>query len=325
MSADTNTLPQGWVAIQRERARRNIDKLILIPLFVLPGMIMFFSFVLLPVVQSARYSLYDWDGFGSPSEFATLEHNDQLPLGNYEKLFNQDNFITALRNSSLLMLLSLLVQLPIAMTLALLVGRGDLPGRTFFRGLLFIPYVFSEIIAAIIWQYVLRGNAEGPANRLLNTVIPTFEAVDWLGDKQYVMYAIFVVLTWKYFGFYMILYMAGLQGVPKDLEEAARVDGANWFQVLGRITMPMMGNTLRLSVFLSVLGSFQQFVVIQILTRGGNPFNQGHVITTYLFKFGFKRFDLGYGSSVAVVLFLICLIFSLGYQRIIMQRDYQDM
>lgn len=311
-----NTLPQTWITTQRERVRRNIDKLILIPLFVIPGMVLFFTFVLMPVAQSARYSVYDWDGFGAPEDYVELD--------NYDKLFDHDNFRTALINSFTIMTLSLLTQLPIALILALLVGRGDLPGRTFFRGLLFVPYVFSEIIAAIIWQYVLRGNAEGPANLFLDFMVPGYGTVDWLGDKQYVVYAIFAVLTWKYFGFYMILYMAGLQGVPKDLEDAARVDGANWLQVLSRITLPMMGNTIRLTIFLSVLGSFQQFVIVQVLTRGGNPFNKGHVITTYLYKFGFKRFDMGYGSAVAIVLFLICLIFSVGYQRIVMQRDYQD-
>ncbi len=316
MSANGKTLSQPWAATQRQRAHRHRDKLLLIPLFVIPGMVLFLTFVLMPVVQSARYSLYDWDGFGAPENY--------IELGNYEKLFNHDNFHTALTNSTMITVLSLMTQLPIALTLALLVGRGDLPGRTFFRGLLFIPYVFSEIIAAIIWQYVLRGNAQGPANLMLDAFVPGYEVVDWLGDKDYVVYAIFAVLTWKYFGFYMILYMAGLQGVPKDLEEAARVDGANWLQVLGRITLPMMGNTIRLTVFLSVLGSFQQFVIVQVLTRGGNPFNSGHVIATYLFKFGFKRFDMGYGSAVAVVLFMICLIFSVGYQRIVMQRDYQD-
>lgn len=315
---NSNTLPQSWAKLQQERMRRNRDKLILIPLFVIPGFILFFTFVFIPVFQSARYSLYDWDGFGP------LNNTNYVELGNYEKLFDQENFRTALSNSFVLMFLSLGVQLPIAMGLALLVGRGDLPGRAFFRSLLFIPYVFSEVISAIIWQYVLRGNAQGPANLTLNAVIPGYETIDWLGDKEYVMYAIFAVLTWKYFGFYMILYMAGLQGVPKDLEEAARVDGANWWQVLGRITLPMMGNTLRLTIFLSVLGSFQQFVVVQVLTRGGNPFNSGHVITTYLYKFGFKRFDMGYGSAVAVILFLICFVFSVGYQRIVMQRDYQE-
>lgn len=331
MSANTNTLPSSQIGVQLERVRRNIDKLILIPLFVIPGFVLFISFVFIPVFQSARYSMYDWDGFGSPEikadidvHLPIIDREETLPLGNYKKLFNQENFITALRNSSLLMMLSLSVQLPIAIILALLVGRGDLPGRTFFRGLLFIPYVFSEVIAAIIWQFVLRGNSQGPANQLLNMVVPGYETLDFLGAKEYVMYAIFIVLTWKYFGFYMILYMAGLQGVPKDLEEAARVDGASWWQVIGRITLPMMGNTIRLTIFLSVLGSFQQFVVVQVLTRGGNPFNSGHVITTYLYKFGFKRFDMSYGSSVAVVLFLICLIFSVGYQRIVMQRDYQD-
>lgn len=316
MSANSNTLPQTWIATQRDRMQRNLDKLIMIPVFVIPGMLLFIIFVLMPVVQSARYSLYDWDGFGSPENY--------IELGNYEKLFEHDNFITALKNSTMLMVLSLGVQLPIAMALAMLVGRGDLPGRTIFRSLLFIPYVFSEVISAIIWQFVLRGNAQGPANLTLNAVLPGYETIDWLGDKEYVMMAIFAVLTWKYFGFYMILYMAGLQGVPKDLEEAARVDGASWWRVIRHITLPMMGNTIRLSIFLSVLGSFQQFVVVQVLTRGGNPFNNGHVITTYLYKFGFKRFDMGYGSAVAVVLFLICLVFSIGYQRIVMARDYQE-
>ena len=318
MSANDSTLPQSWIAAQQDRMRRHLDKMILIPLFVVPGMLLFFTFVLLPVVQSARYSLYNWDGFGA------LSSDNYIKLENYDTLFHQDNFMTALSNSTRLMLLSLGVQLPIAMILAILVGRGDLPGRTLFRGLLFIPYVYSEVISAIIWQFVLRGNAQGPANLTLNAIIPGFHTIDWLGNKDYVMLAVFAVLTWKYFGFYMILYMAGLQGVPKDLEEAARVDGASWWQVLGRITLPLMGNTIRLTVFLSVLGSFQQFVIVQVLTRGGNPFNNGHVITTYLYKFGFKRFDMGYGSAVAVILFMICLIFSIGYQRIVMARDYQE-
>ena len=315
MSENSSTLPRPWAS---HRLRRNLDKTLLVPLFLVPGFVLFVAFVFIPVFQSARYSLYDWDGFGP------LNSDNYVEFDNYEKLFDQDNFHVALSNSFILMLLSLGVQLPIAMSLALLVGRGNLPGRSFFRSLLFVPYVFSEVISAIIWQYVLRGNANGPANLLLNTIVPGYETIDWLGDKTYVMPAIFAVLTWKYFGFYMILYMAGLQGVPKDLEEAASVDGAAWWQVLGRITLPMMGNTIRLTIFLSVLGSFQQFVTIQVLTRGGNPFNKGHVITTYLYKFGFKRFDMGYGSAVAVVLFLICLVFSIGYQRIVMQRDYQD-
>jgi raffinose/stachyose/melibiose transport system permease protein len=115
--------------------------------------------------------------------------------------------------------------------------------------------------------------------------------------------------------------MAGLQGVPKDLEDAARVDGANVMQVLTKITLPLMGSTIRLTVFLSVLGALQQFVIVWVLTTGG-PVNASQTMGTYIYKFGIKNYQLGYGSAVALILFSITLIFSLGYQRMIMRQDF---
>jgi raffinose/stachyose/melibiose transport system permease protein len=115
--------------------------------------------------------------------------------------------------------------------------------------------------------------------------------------------------------------MAGLQGVPKDLEDAARVDGADVLHVLSRITLPLMGSTIRLTVFISVLGAFQQFVLVWTLTAGG-PFNASQTMGTYIYKFGIKSFSLGYGSAVALILFAITLVFSLGYQRMIMRQDF---
>lgn len=203
----------------------------------------------------------------------------------------------------------------------LLEGRGELRGRRIFRTLLFIPYVFSEIITAIIWLYVFKpGN--GLLNVALQSFIPGFKPVPWLGDQTLVLYCIFAVITWKYFGFHMILYMAGLQNVPKDLEEAARVDGTSGANVLRYVTFPLLGPTIRLSVFLSVLGSFQQFVIIWIMTLGG-PVDASHVIATYMYQFGIVRFLLGYGSAIAVVLFAITLLFSIGYQQLILRRDYR--
>jgi raffinose/stachyose/melibiose transport system permease protein len=218
------------------------------------------------------------------------------------------------------MMLSLGVQLPLALGLALMVGRGKLHGRKLFRTFLFIPFVFSEIITAIIWRYVLHPD-EGLLNTALGTLIPGFENFGLLADRNTVLLGIFAVLTWKYFGFHMILYMAGLQAIPTDLEDAARVDGASEAEMLRYVTLPLLGSTIRLSIFLSVLGSFQQFVIVWILTEGG-PVNASELIATYLFKFGIQRFNLGYGSAVAVVLFTITLLFSLGYQRMIMRRDY---
>src|SRR5690606_38870421 len=136
-----------------------------------------------------------------------------------------------------------------------------------------------------------------------------------------VIFVLFAVLTWKYFGFHMILYMAGLQGIPKDLEEAARVDGANALEVLRFVTLPLLGSTIRLTIFLSVLGAFQQFVLAWVLTNQGGPANSSQLIATYLYKYGIQLTELGYGSAVAVVLFCITFTSSRGYQRVVMRQD----
>lgn len=306
-------LPRTRDQVQQDRRQRTGDRLLLITLFTLPGMLLFLLFVLLPIGQSFYYSLYNWEGFGPPVDF--------IAFGNYERLLNHSIFQLAARNSFMLMALSLAIQLPLALSLALLVGRGNLHGRKIFRAFLFIPYVFSEVITAIIWRAVLSPNEGALLNSVMAVFVPDFKAVGWLADRSLVIYILFAVLTWKYFGFYMILYMAGLQGIPADLEDAARVDGASAWEVLRYITLPLLGSTIRLTIYLSVLGSFQQFVLAWVLTNEGGPANASQLIATYLYKFGIQQFKLGYGSAVAVVLFVIALIFSFTYQRFVMRGD----
>ena len=125
---------------------------------------------------------------------------------------------------------------------------------------------------------------------------------------------LFIVITWKYFGYHMILYVAGLQNTPTDIEEAARIDSANQWQIVRSIIIPLLGPTIRLTIFLSVLGSLQFFDLVWIMTLGG-PANASHTMATYLYQYGFVRFALSYGSGVAVVMFAICFSFSLMYQR----------
>jgi raffinose/stachyose/melibiose transport system permease protein len=220
----------------------------------------------------------------------------------------------------MIVLLSLTIQLPMALSLALVLGRGRLPRRNIFRIILFVPFVFSEIITAYIWSYVYHPR-DGLANFILHLFAPGAEHVVWLADKDIALYAVFGVITWKYFGLHMILYMAALQGVPQDLEEVARIDGASEIQVIRHVTLPMIGSTIRLTVYLSVLGSFQQFVLIWILTEGG-PANATHVLATYLYKFGIISWKLGLGSAIAVALFIITFTFSLIYQVFVLRRDY---
>ena len=311
---NNRVLPRRDPVTAAKQNHNVLNKYLFVFFFLAPGMAMFFAFFLMPVSNSVRYSLYDWNGFGPPTDYVGLE--------NYDRLIHNEVFQGSINHSLQIVALSLLLQLPLALGLAIMVGRGQLPGRQIFRTILFIPYVFSEILSAYIWAYVYHPR-DGLVNWAAGSVIPNYENIPFLADRGVVMFAIFAVITWKYFGLHMILYMAALQGVPEDLEDAARLDGATEAKVLQKVTIPLIGPTIRLTVYLSVLGSFQQFVLIWILTEGG-PANASQVIATYLYKFGILSFKLGYGSAVAIILVVITLTFSLFYQFVIMRQDYSE-
>ena len=197
----------------------------------------------------------------------------------------------------------------------------DLPGRAFYRTIFFLPYVLSEVITALIWLTLLNPD---PDRGLINAILVLIPGVDpqaFLGNPDIVLQSLFVVLTWKYFGLHLLLFLTGLQNIPVEIEEAARIDGANRYQLFTKITIPLLGSTIRTSAYLSIIGSLQQFILVWIMTKGG-PVNASEVMATYMYRFGFVRFWLGYGSAVAIVMFLISLFFSLIYQWLTPQRDY---
>ena len=290
--------------------RRFADKLTIF-LFLLPALVLFLLFVIYPIFQSVYYSFFSWKGFGPAEDFVRLD--------NFKNILSDKVFMIALRNVLLLIVFSLCLQLPLSLILAVMVGR-DLPGRIFFRTVFFMPYVISEVIAGIMWLFLLNPN---PNRGFVNAVLVAFggEAQPWLGDTTLVLPALFAAITWKFFGFHMLLYLAGLQNIPQEIEEAARIDGAGPIQNFFYITLPLLGSTIRTSVYLSVLGCIQLFVPIWIMTRGG-PVNASETLSTYMVRFSFVRFQLGYGSAVAIYMFLICLTFSLVYQRLTRQPDY---
>lgn len=277
-------------------------------LFLLPALALFVVFVVYPVAQAAFYSLWKWNGLGPLTNFVGLQ--------NYATVLSDQQFATALRNNIFILFLSLVLQLPFALGLALIVGRR-LRGRTVFRLIYFLPFVLSEVITGLIWSFVYL--PEGLLNTFIQRFIPAFEGVVWLGYDT-VMPALFVVITWKYFGFHLMLFVAGLQEIPPEIEEAALIDGASQWQAVRYVTLPMLGSTIRLSIYLSVLGSLQFFDLIWVMTLGG-PAGASETMVTYMFKYGFQRFQLSYGSAVAVILFALCLVFSLFYQRFVMHRD----
>jgi raffinose/stachyose/melibiose transport system permease protein len=302
-------LPQS--AHPQGSGRRRVqgeNNALLILAFALPGVLIYTIFLFLPLIQAAYYSLWDWNGLGPLTDFIGVE--------NYTRMFDHEVFHTAVGNTLLIIVLSLMIQLPLALMLALLVGRG-LPGRGFFRLVLFLPYVFSEVITAILFQFVYN-----PDGGLLNVIVTTFGGTPqtWLANRDIALLCVFFVLTWKYFGFHMILYMAGLQQVNREIEEAARIDGASELNVIRYVTLPAMAPTIRLTIYLSVVGAINQFVLIWTLTTGG-PANATHVLATYMYRFGIKSFNLSFGAAAAVVIFVCALTFALIYQRFVLSRD----
>ena len=298
----------------KRKTSARLNRSLVIILFLLPAAVLFFTFVLFPIAQAAYVGLFKWNGLGPLEDFVGVK--------NFLRMFEHEPFKQALVHNLAIAVLSITIQLPMALGLAILVGRR-LPGRAFFRTVFFLPYILSEAITAVLWSFIFnpRFAASELINSALDTLLPFFEPGPWLGDPSKVLSAIFVVLTWKYFGLHMILYVAGLQDIPTEIEEAASIDGASSLQTLRYVTIPMLSTTIYTTIYLSVLGSIQQFDLVWLMTEGG-PVNASEVLTTYMYRHGFVSFRLGFGSSVAVILFLICLVFSLIYQRVFMRQQY---
>src|SRR3954452_10287513 len=278
-------------------------------LLLAPALILYALFVLLPIVQGAYYSLVKWNGLQPLTNF--------IGLNNYANAFHNANFIRALGNNVLVVVLSLFVQIPFALALAIYLNR-KFPGRTIFRLIFFLPYVISEVITAILFYLMLQPN--GLVNSALRGVGLGFLANDWFGSLSLVMITLFVVISWKYFGFHMILLLAGLQGIPHEVNEAALIDGAGRWQAFRHVTLPLLGPTIRVSIFLSIIGAFQLFDIVWATTRGG-PVHYSDTMATFMYDYGFQRSQMGYGSAVSVVMFVICLAFALLYQRFVLRRD----
>ncbi|MFC4061270.1 carbohydrate ABC transporter permease [Planomonospora corallina] len=306
--------PRGTRTAREEMAARRggrLRGLVTVGLFLLPALVLFVLLVLVPIMLAGYSSFFKWNGFGFlPANF--------IGLDNFTRMFGDPIFLGDLKRGLLLIVLSLVVQLPLALGLALLLNQ-PLRGRAFYRLLFFAPYVLSEVITGVLFAMFLSPE-RGMANHLLGLVGLEGLASTWLSDPSTVMYSLFLVMTWKYFGLHMILYLAGRQGIPQELIEAAQLDGASGWKVFRHVTLPLLGPTIRISIFLSVIGAIQLFDLVWVLTEGG-PIHSSETMAVTMFDYGFRRYQVGYASAISVVMFLISLVFALGYQRFVMRRD----
>ncbi|HKS99481.1 MAG TPA: sugar ABC transporter permease [Rugosimonospora sp.] len=300
--------PAGRAAARPARRRTSLARRLELTLLLTPALTLFLTFVLLPIGVAVYYSFFRWSGFG-PMENIGLE--------NYRRALADPVFHLAVEHNLIIAVLSLVIQLPLAIGLAMLMNR-KIRGRTLLRIVVFSPYVLSEAVAAVIWLLILQPG--GFVDQVFSALGLGSLIHEWLADSRIVLYTLFVVITWKYIGIGTILLLAGLQGIPTELREAAAIDGASAWHTTRRIVLPLLGPTIRIQIFLSMIGSLQLFDIVWIMTLGG-PANASNTMATYLLDHGFKRYEFGFGSAVAVILFLICFVFALIYQRYALRRD----
>ncbi|MET7463171.1 sugar ABC transporter permease [Nonomuraea sp. NPDC005501] len=279
-------------------------------LFVLPALVLFLLLVVAPIAVALYASVFKWNGFGGlPTDFVGLD--------NFTRLFGTEVFRQDVWHLVLLILLSLCVQLPFSLAIAMLLHQR-VRGRAVYRLVFFAPYVLSEVITGVLFSLLLSPDA-GLANQILGVVGLDSE---WLADTGTVMPSLFLVMTWKYFGFHMMIYLAGRQNIPDELIEAAQIDGATPWKVFRHVTLPLLGPTIRISVFLSVIYTIQLFDLVWILTEGG-PSHASETMAVTMMEFGFGRNQVGYASAISVVMFGLSLVFALFYQRFVMRRDLE--
>lgn len=278
-----------------------------------PAILMFLGFVIFPVLMAAYYGFYRWKGFGPPTNFVGLD--------NYKTILGDTAFHEALLHNGFIVVLSILIQGPIALGFALLLNQ-KLRGQTMIRVLIFVPYVVAEVIVGTGWSLMLQTN--GAVNGFLRSIGLGGLTQDWLANPKLAIWTLMLILTWKYIGFAVILFLAGMQNIPEELSEAAAVDGASFWQTQWRVTLPLLGPTIRIWAFLSIIGALQLFDLVYIIWGQYVSSTAGtSTMATYMVTEGRNAGNYGYGNAVAVVLFLISMAIALVYQRLVLRRDTQ--
>ncbi|MGW0085615.1 carbohydrate ABC transporter permease [Streptomyces sp. NPDC003393] len=276
-----------------------------------PAILMFLAFVIFPVALAAFYGFYRWHGYGAPT--------DWVGLNNYKLILTDPAFQQVLWHNGLILVLSLVIQGPVAIALALLLNQ-KIRGRSIIRVLIFAPYVISEVIVGTGWSLMLQSN--GALNDMLSHIGLGFLQEEWLSNPKLALWTLMGIISWKYIGFAVILMLAGLQSIPDELSEAASIDGASYWQIQRRITLPLLGPTIRIWAFLSIIGSLQLFDLVFIIWGPYVSSTAGtSTMAIYMVAQGRNAGNYGYGSAIAVVMFLISLVVALLYQRFVLRRD----
>ncbi|MPM09568.1 Lactose transport system permease protein LacF [bioreactor metagenome] len=274
-------------------------------LFLLPNIVGFLLFSMIPTVASFGISFLDWGLLNSPSF---------VGLANYIELMTDDVFWLALKNTAYYSFIKVPLNLILSLLLAVLLNK-QLHGRNFFRSIAFLPSVCSSVAVALIWSPLLESSENGLINHMLSLV--GIDVIPFLVSPVWAMPSVILVGLWKELGYFMVIFLAGLQGISRSYYEAASIDGANSSAVFFRITIPLISPTTFFALTTSLIGSFQIFDLTSVLTKGG-PANATNTLVMYIYQNGFQFFRMGYASSLSLILFFTIFVITL------VQNHYSD-
>jgi len=265
-------------------------------LFVAPSMLGFLAFVLGPLVAAAVLSFTSYDVLTPPR---------WVGLANYQRLFEDDRLATVYLNTVIYVVAAVVLINGVALALAALIDRRMPKVLTYvFRSAYFFPSLVALVYVSIIWQALFQRDT-GIVNYYLTEL--GGPRIDWLNSPQWSKVTVVIVDTWRNLGFAMLIYVAALQDVPNEVREAARLDGASEWQVFRRITVPMISQATFFNVTTTVIGAFQIYESIIVLTRGG-PGDASRSVVMYIAEKAFNDFDMGYASAIAMTLFVVVLV-----------------
>jgi len=280
--------------------------------FVLPAFVFFFAMVILPIFMSGYYSLLDWNGM-SKGVFIWFD--------NYINLFTSYNnaFAKSIGNSLVLAGLSVFIQLPISLTLALILARG-IKGEKFFRTVYFVPVIISTVVIGQLWSKLYHYDY-GIVSSFLRMLGLDHLVLDWLGDTRSALICVFIVIVWQYIGYHMLLMYSSAKSIPDELYEAAKIDGASELRAAFKITIPLMKPILNVCVTYAIVGSLKTFDLIYVLT-GGGPLKSTEVPSTLMYTTIFFKNQFGYGSAMAIFIVIECLLLTVVVQKIFKSESY---
>jgi multiple sugar transport system permease protein len=263
--------------------------------FIAPNLIGYIIFTLFPVAASLLLSFFNWNGGNNQITFAGIS--------NYTRMIGNDTFRISLGNTLFYAVCTVPLTMACALGLALLLNQ-PIKGRNFFRSVFFFPHVASVVAIAVVWNMLFNPNM-GPVNQLLQS-LGVKELPRWAASTTWAMPTIIMAAIWRSMGYYMVIYLAGLQSIPRELYESAKMDGTNVFQSFRYITLPMLTSTTFFVVIMLTIGCFKVFELVWLMTQGG-PGRASNVLVLHIYRSAFVDYRFGYASAVAFVLFLIVL------------------